>query len=163
VLAAISGTILPRWTADVGWRYNTDLSRIQKFNVATRYQPAPGRVLNLAYRETTDLIQQTDVSFQWPITPQWTALGRWNYSLRDSRTLEALAGFEYDGGCWAFRAVGHRFVTSLDTVSTSIFLQLELNGVSRIGSNPTDVLKRNVGGYTRLDPRAPRNDAYHQP
>ncbi|MGZ8266033.1 MAG: LPS-assembly protein LptD [Burkholderiales bacterium] len=163
VLAAVSGTILRNWTADVGWRYNTDRSQIQKFNVATRYQPAPGRVLNLAYRETADLIRQTDVSFQWPITPQWTALGRWNYSIRDSRTLEALAGFEYDGGCWAFRAVGHRFVTALDAVSTSIFLQLELNGVSRIGSNPTDVLKRNVGGYTRLDPRAPRTDDYHQP
>jgi hypothetical protein len=29
-----------------------------------------------------------------------------------------------------------------------------LNGVSRIGSNPLDVLRRNVGGYTRYDPRA---------
>ncbi len=69
--------------------------QFQQFNVATRYQPAPGSVLNLAYRDTVDLVRQTDVSFQWPITPQWTALARWNYSLRDKRTLEALAGFEY--------------------------------------------------------------------
>ena len=89
--------------------------------------------------------------------------GRWNWSIRDDRTLEALAGFEYDGGCWVFRAVGHRFVTALNAVNTSVFLQLELNGVSRIGSNPMDVLRRNVGGYTRLDPRAPRTDDYHVP
>jgi LPS-assembly protein len=163
LLAALSGTILPRWTADAGWQYDTDRSQTQKFNVATRYQPAQGKVLNLAYRSTVDLIKQTDISAQWPIGSNWSAVGRWNWSIRDRRTLEALAGVEYDGGCWVFRAVGHRFVTSLNAVNTSIFLQLELNGVSRIGSNPTDVLRRNVGGYTRLDPRDPRTDDYHVP
>jgi LPS-assembly protein len=158
LLAALSGTILPSWTADVGARYNTDRSQLQQFNVATRYQPAPGRVLNLAYRDTVDLVRQWDVSFQWPVTPHWNVLARWNYSLRDKRTLEALAGFEYDGGCWAFRAVAHRFATALNAVSTSVFFQLELNGISRIGSNLTDVLRRNVGGYTRLDPGTPRFD-----
>ena len=162
-LAALSGTIVQHWTADAGWQYSTDRSQTQKFNVATRYQPAPGKVLNLAYRNTADLIKQTDLSFQWPLTANWTAVGRWNYSIRDDRSLETLAGFEYDGGCWVFRAVGHRFVTALNAVNTSVFLQLELNGVSRIGSNPMDVLRRNVGGYTRLDPRAPRTDDYHVP
>src|SRR5207248_5083690 len=133
LLAAISGTIVPRWTAEAGWQYSTDQHQTQKANIATRYQPEPRKVLNLAYRTTIDLVRQTDISFQWPVTSHLTALGRWNYSLRDGRTLEGLAGFEYDGGCWSFRAVGHRFVTALNAVSTSIFLQLELNGVSRIG------------------------------
>ena len=154
LLAALSGTILQNWTAEAGWQYNTDRSQTQRFNVATRYQPGPGKVLNLAYRNTIDLIRQTDVSFQWPVAANWSVVGRWNWSLRDNRTLEALAGFEYDGGCWAFRAVLHRFATALNAENTSIFLQLELNGLSRIGSNPMDVLRRNIGGYTRLEPRA---------
>src|SRR5687768_7678383 len=139
LLAAISGTILPNWRVEAGWQYNTDQSKTQKANMAVRYQPAPGKVLNLAYRSTASLINQTDVSFQWPVASNWTLMGRWNYSTRDSRTLEALAGFEYDGGCWALRAVGHRFATAINAVSTSFFVQLELNGVSRIGSNPLDV------------------------
>ncbi len=164
LLAALSGTILPKLTAEIGWQFSTDLNKTQKANVATRYQPAPGKVLNIAYRSSSaNLVRQTDLSFQWPVTAHWTAIGRWNYSMQDKRTLEALAGFEYDGGCWAFRAVGHRFVTALSAVNTSIFLQLELNGVSRIGSNPLDVLRRSVGGYTRLDPRAPRPDDYAVP
>jgi LPS-assembly protein len=163
LLAALSGTVLPHWTAEIGLQYSSDRSELQKGNIATRYQPGPGKVLNLAYRNTQDLIGQTDMSFQWPVTNNWTLMGRWNYSTRDRRTLEALAGVEYDGGCWSFRAVGHRFVTALSAVSTSVFLQLELNGVSRIGSNPLDVLRRNVGGYTRIDPRAPRTDDYHVP
>lgn len=156
LLAAISGTIAPNWVAEGGWQYNTDLSQTQKFNIGTRYQPQPGKLLNLAYRKTLDVLEQTDVSLQWPLSGQWTALARWNYSLRENRNLESLAGFEYNGGCWAFRVVGHRFATTTQSASTSIFLQLELNGVSRIGSNPLEVLKRNISGYIRQDP-SPRH------
>jgi LPS-assembly protein len=163
LLAAASGTVAPHWTAEAGWQYNTDLDQTQKLNAGARYQPQPGKVLNLAYRHTLNSVKQTDISAQWPIAPQWSAVGRWNWSIRDQRTLEALAGLEYDGGCWIFRAVAHRFATATQTASTSIFLQLELNGVSRIGSNPLETLRRNIGGYTRLDPRAPRRDDYHVP
>jgi LPS-assembly protein len=163
LLAAISGTIYPNWTVEAGWQHNTDIGATQKFNVATRYQPDYGKVINLAYRNTRDLINQTDVSFQWPVGNNWSVIGRWNWSIEDKRTLEGLAGFEYDGGCWAFRMVGHRFATSLSNVNQSVFMQLELNGVSRIGSNPLDVLRRNVGGYTRIDPRATRlEDNYYR-
>jgi len=155
LLAALSGTVAPNWVAEAGWQYNTDLSQTQKFNIGARYQPEPGKVLNLVYRSTAGAVRQTDISTQWPVTPQWTALARWNYSLLDGRMLEGLAGFEYNGGCgcWVFRAVAHRFATALQQASTSIFLQLELRGVSRLGTNPFDVLRSNIAGYVRQDPR----------
>jgi len=155
LLAALSGTVAPHWTADAGLQYSTDFSQTQKFNVGTRYLPRPGQVLNLSYRETINSIQQTDVSTQWPVGRGWTGLARWNYSLRDERTLEALLGAEYNGGCWMLRMVAHRFATTTQEASTTFFLQLELNGVSRIGSNPMEALRRNIGGYVRFDPRAP--------
>ena len=99
ILTALSGTIVQYWTADAGWQYSTDTNQTQKFNVSTRYQPAAGKVLNLAYRHTVDLVKQTDLSFQWPLTSHWAAVGRWNWSIQDHRTLEGLAGVEYDGGC----------------------------------------------------------------
>lgn len=163
LLAALSGTVAPHWAVEAGWQYNTDLSQTQKFNVGTRYQPQPGKVLNLVYRDSVNSVRQTDISTQWPLTSQWTALARWNYSLLDNRTLEALGGIEYNGGCWVFRAVGHRFATATQQASTSIFLQLELNGVSRIGSNPMEVLRRNIGGYVRQDPQPARAEDYRYP
>ena len=153
LLAALSGTVATDWVAEVGWQYNTDLSQTQKFNVGARYRPQPGKVLNLVYRDTINSVRQTDISAQWPLSAQWTMLARWNFSLRDERTLEALAGFEYNGGCWAFRVVGHRFATATQQASTSIFAQLELNGVSRLGSNPMDTLRNNISGFARTDPR----------
>ena len=158
LLAALSGTVAPNWVAEAGWQYNTDLSQTQKFNVGARYQPRPGKVLNLVYRSTVGSVRQTDISAQWPVTPQWTALARWNYSLLDNRMLEGLAGIEYNGGCWVFRAVAHRFATAIQQASTSFFLQLELNGVSRLGTNPLDALQRNIAGYVRQDPRPVRGE-----
>lgn len=163
LLAALSGTVAPNWVAEAGWQYNTDLSQTEKFNVGTRYQPQPGKVLNLVYRSTVGSVRQTDISAQWPVTPQWTALARWNYSLLDRRMLEGLAGIEYNGGCWVFRVVAHRFATAIQQASTSFFLQLELNGVSRLGTNPLDVLKSNIAGYVRQDPRAIRAEEGRYP
>ena len=92
LLATFGGNIAKNWSADVGWQYNTDLKQTQKFNVSTRYQPQQGKVVNLAYRETISALRQVDFSTQWLIDGRWTAVGRWNFSLRDNRTLEALAG-----------------------------------------------------------------------
>ena len=123
-----------------------------------RYQPAPGRVVNLTYRYTIDSLRQTDYSTQWPVGQGWTALARWNYSQQDHRTLEGLLGVEYQADCWVLRLVAHRFATTTQETSTTIFVQLELNGVSRIGSNPMETLRRNIGGYARLDPHSQRPD-----
>jgi LPS-assembly protein len=60
-----------------------------------------------------------------------------------------LAGLEYNAGCWAFRAVVHSFTTTTTQRSDSIFFQLELNGIGSIGSNPLDVLTRNIYGYIK--------------
>jgi len=163
LLAALSGSIATNWTADAGWQYNTDLKETQKFNVSGRYQPQRGKVLNLAYRETINTVRQADFSAQWPVKNGWTAVGRWNYSLLDNRALETLAGVEYNDRCWSLRIAAHRFATTTSAASTSIFIQLELNGVSRIGSNPLDVLQRNIGGYKQFDPRSPAPVEYNVP
>lgn len=163
LLAAISGNIAKNWTGDAGWQYNTDLKQTQKFNVAARYQPQAGKVVNLAYRETVNTLQQVDVSTQWPIDGRWTAVGRWNFSIKDNRTLEALAGIEYSDRCWALRVAAHRFATTTASASTSLFIQLELSGISRIGSNPLEVLRRNISGYKPFDPRATTPVEYNAP
>jgi LPS-assembly protein len=163
VLAAVSGNIAPFWTADFGWQYNTDTSQTQRVSIAARYQPQQGKVLNLSYRHQVDSFRQFDISGQWPVAGRWNAVGRWNYSAQDKRLLEAVAGLEYDGGCWAFRVVAHRLSTATNANTSAFFVELELNGVTRIGSNPLDVIRRNVGGYTRYDPRQARSNEYFVP
>lgn len=150
ILAAFSGRVAPFWNVDTGVQYNTDQQQFQKTGVGVRYQPKAGKVLNLGYRFTRDMlypIKQLDFSTQWPIGGRWQGIGRWNYSLQDSKILEGLAGLEYNGGCWAARMVMHSLATATAQTSNSIFFQLELFGLGKIGSDPMDILKRNISGY----------------
>ena len=88
-----------------------------------------------------------------PFLDNWSAIGRWNYSLVDAKTLEGVLGFEYNGGCWVFRIAAQRLQTNTQQVTTAVFVQLELNGLARLGTNPGDVLRRSVSGYsTANDP-----------
>ncbi len=161
VLALLSGSITRAWSAQVGATFSLDQRQAQKLDVGVRYRPQLGKVLNLGYRFTQDYLEQLDVSAQWPLSRRLSGVARWNYSLQDNSLLEALVGLEYTAGCWAMRLVGHRFVTSIDQESTSLLFQLELNGLSRIGNNPLELLRQNIGGYSRqVGTAVPAGPAY---
>ena len=69
----------------------------------------------------------------------------------DHKVLEAVAGLEYNGGCWAVRILGQRVATTAGSATSSIFFQLELNGLGRLGTNPLEVLQRNIPGYFKFN------------
>lgn len=182
VLAAFSGRVLPNTFFDSALQYNPRDQRTERYNIALRYQPGYAQVLNLSYRflndraptasEFTDAngtvqtigLRDLDLSGQWPLLGRWYGVGRFNYSLRQSRLIELIAGVEYNAGCWVMRAVAQRFAAGASGTSqvgldptvptsytTAFFLQLELNGFSQIGTNPLDVLKRSISGYGRIN------------
>ena len=66
-----------------------------------------------------------------------------------------MLGLEYDAGCWIGRVVAKQQSISSSETSTRLMLQLELVGLSRLGSNPLKVLKENIPGYRLL-----RDDAF---
>ncbi len=146
-LGAFSGRVLPKTYVDMGVQYNPRNSRMERINLGGRYQPESGKVLNAGYRYTRDQLGQVDVSGQWPIFGGWHAVGRVNYSTKDRRMIETVAGLEFDGGCWVARVVMQRIATQTQQSNTAMFFQLEFNDFARIGSNPLELLKRNVPGY----------------
>lgn len=155
LLFGATGRIANHWYSDLGMQYSTNENRVERSNAALRYQPEIGKLLNLGYRFTRDTLEQVDISTQWPIRGRWMGIARWNYSLQDTRLLEGLAGVEYNAGCWTARFVMHRFVSATQEYVNAMFLQLELNGVSRIGSNPLDVMRQNIPGYVKTNDPAP--------
>ena len=143
-------------------QYQLDPRQTQRLDLGARYQPGPGRVVNIGYRFIREYLnssgqvsqlKQIDSSGQVPFLDNWSAIGRWNYSLVDGKTLEGVLGFEYNGDCWVFRIAAQRLQTNTQQVTTAVFVQLELNGLARLGTNPGDVLRRSVPGYsTANDP-----------
>jgi LPS-assembly protein len=147
LLAAVSGQITRDWRIDTAWQFDTQNGTTIRQNIGASYRPSPGRTLNFGYRFIDQTTEQVDLSGQWPLSTRWYGMFRYNYSFQDNKLVEGLAGLEYNGGCWALRGVVQRLATKENQSTDAFFVQLELSGMGRIGTNPLDVLKQSVPGY----------------
>lgn len=164
-LAALSGRVTRGWWVDSLYEYDPVEARTQSGVLATRYTLEPGRVLSAAYRYRQGNLRDFDLSGQWRIGGGYSMVGRYNYNMRDRQMSESLAGLEYNAGCWSLRLVWHSVLSTRTDATvgkaeytSGFFIQLQLDGLSAIGSSPTSLLKRNVGGYQRLDGGAPTGE-----
>ena len=156
VLASVGGRLFQHWTFDATTQYSRHRQSAERYSVSARYNPEVAKVVNASYRFNRDTIRQIDLSAQWPVAPGWYAVGRYNYSFLDKQLLEGLAGFEYNAGCWVFRAVVQRVQAAAQVASTGFFFQLEFNGVGQIGTDDAvELLSRNVPGYSVTNPKDP--------
>ncbi|MFZ5529475.1 MAG: LPS-assembly protein LptD [Pseudomonadota bacterium] len=153
ILSALSARVTRLLSLDATAQYNPRDRVTENYSLGLRYLPQAGQVLNLSYRFTRNTLRQVDASAQWPLAGRWQGLARWNYSLQDKSILEGLAGLEYNAGCWSLRLVAHRFASATEDKVNSLFLQLELNGLSNVGNNPLDILRQNIPGYTESRPK----------
>ena len=157
LIASISGLVAPKTYAEATWEYNYKDRINERFSTGVRFQPDYGKVLSASYRYTRDpltnksIVDQVDFAGQWPLAPQWYAVGRYNYSMRDHKMLETIGGLEYNAGCWAVRGVVQRLAATSGSPNTSFFLQLELQDFTSIGSNPLGLLRRSIPGYGKTN------------
>ena len=157
LIAAFNGLVLPKTYADAAIEYDYRRGEADRFSLGARFQPDLGKVLSASYRYTRDpltlkpLVDQIDLAAQWPLSSRWYAVGRFNFSLRDSQALETVLGLEYNAGCWATRVVAQRLEAISGTPNTTVYFQLELNDLGSIGSNPIQLLRRTIPGYGKIN------------
>lgn len=153
VLAGVDAQLSDKWHGSLAWQVSPEKLKTQKASLDLQYRPAPGKVINLGYRyditpsSESDHFKQFDISGQWPLGNGWYAVGRWNYSVKDRKPLEVLGGLEYNAGCWALRLVAQRYVTSSSQRNNAFYIQLEMNDLARVGSNPLSVLREKISGF----------------
>lgn len=137
------------------------------FNVGYRYRKntlIPLPVGSLPGARPYDIIQ-SDVSFHWPVYNEWSAVGRWTYSLLNDTTQESFLGVEKENCCWAFRIIGRRWVNSVALLANSptvvaptvvnatgvaqsgIFFEVELKGLSGFGERLDTFFQKQIYGY----------------
>jgi LPS-assembly protein len=156
-----STSVLPGWALDASVQYNPDIQRSVRTIASARWSPGPFRTIGTTYRFSRGLAEQVELGWQWPVYGSARnaaggcggtlySVGRVSYSLKDSRVIDSVLGAEYDAGCWIGRLVAERLSTGRSEATTRLMLQLELVGLSRLGSNPLQVLKDNIPGYRLL-------------
>ncbi len=127
--------------------YNPYTHDFDQGYVSLQYQPAPFQVINVGYLYRRGELNQSDVSFAWPVARHWSVVGRWNYSIQDHQTLENMLGLQYDSCCWRFRIVQRRFVTLNGQGNSALYLELQLKGLGSLGNRLSDFLHDDIQGY----------------
>ncbi|HEY4069870.1 MAG TPA: LPS assembly protein LptD [Burkholderiaceae bacterium] len=169
LLLLASTTLVPAWQLEGSVQYSSDTSRIARSVVSARYSPGPFRTISATYRLTRGLSETYELGWQWPLygpvpvdgqapggasghcgSGTWYGVGHLNYSRLERRLTDGIAGIEYDAGCWIGRVVASRQSTGLSEATSRLLLQLELVGLSKLGTNPLQTLKDNIPGYRLL-------------
>ena len=147
-VAQFSAKLSERWNLNLAQQWNPNGHFTQLSTVAVQHRLYNNGILNLSYRYRRNYLEQLDFSAFYPINERWNAVGRWNYSLDQSRTLEAIAGFEYDSCCVAVRLLGRHYVrNSAGEISNGIMLEIEFKGIGSFGQNAGDLLQHAILGY----------------
>ena len=137
------------WNLRYQLAWDPAFSLTAKSLLAAQYRIDGGRVVNVGYRYTRGSVGQADASAAWPVSRRWDLYGRTVYSFLDQRLLEAFAGVQYRANCWGIRLVVRDSVSSRSGArDTGWYLQLELAGLSNVGSGADSFLLGAIQGYS---------------
>ena len=146
-----------RVLAQYQWNPNTSLTDLGSITFQKRI--ATDGILNFSYRYRREpgteapWVEQYDASVVYPLSDRWRLLGHWTYSVLDKKTVEALAGVEYDSCCVALRLVGRHYVntynfsTTLGSANTAIMFEIEFKGMGGFTGQSENALRNGILGY----------------
>jgi LPS-assembly protein len=150
-------SVSERWKVGVTQVWDPDTRLTELSSIRSQYRWGSGGVFNASYRYRRDPVsgsgtglEQTDLSFVIPVSERWNLLGRWNHSLRDNQTLEALGGFEWKSCCVKVRLLARQYIRSFDRRENfGLYLEIELNGLGSFGRDTERLLDNAILGYSR--------------
>lgn len=153
VVAELSAKLSDSWSARSAMQFDPHAGKTQKLTLGANYRDGKDRLFNATYRSrfeaTRDDIEQTDLSFKWPLSKTWSTVGRWNYSLEHNLSLESFVGLEKDTCCWRFRVIARRYVNDAfdEEPTEGLFFQFELKGLTSFGEKLDSFLEEGILGY----------------
>ncbi|HZP11880.1 MAG TPA: LPS assembly protein LptD [Nevskiaceae bacterium] len=134
-IAAADVVLNRQWSASGTTQWSPDTNKFVRTGAALHYH-GERTSYDLSYRFRRGVLQQVDNALRLPLFDGLSFAGRYRYSVRDRRTLESLAGLEYESCCWAVQASVRRFISNSNgDYSNGVYVQLQLKGLTRIGSS----------------------------
>jgi LPS-assembly protein len=155
LIATLDLTAYRDWSLHYDLAWNPALAQTDKSLLSMQFRPADARgrvgnrVVNVGYRYTRGSITQAEGSVAWPVARRWDIYGRSVYSFRDRHAIDNFAGVQYHADCWGLRVVARDSVSNRNGMrETGWYLQLELKGLSSVGSGADSFLQGAIQGYS---------------
>lgn len=166
-------TLTPNWSVRDDTIWNSTQRQLDNNTLSLSYVRDSLHLVSLSYSyvrngdpqfdeppdSDANNLSQTDLTFTWGLSRDWSAIGRWTQSWNQGRFQNLLYGVQYDSCCWAVRFVAGRVYTN-QTVNntyaynTEFYLQFALKGLGNIGTgdpgqviNSTIVANKNYFGH----------------
>jgi LPS-assembly protein len=137
------------WSARVAMEWDYKDSNTLRGEASLQYKPGPDTIVNLGYRYREALLEQWDAAFAWRLSKSWQLFARQVYSTKEDKSIDRFAGFEYGGCCWRLRLLARNYVSNRTGESdNSILLQVELTGLSSVGTRSDTFLESGIRGYS---------------
>ncbi len=163
------------WIAELDWQITDSLSVSQFIEwqqdakhtnqayTRIKFEPQANHIVNLTHRYRdigSNQVEESDLSFAWPINSQWRIVGRWyNDNFRD-QVVESMAGLEYESCCWAMRIVAQEYlntqldsnglplIESDDKYTSGVYFQFIFKGLGSAGKSSLGrILEDGIRGY----------------
>lgn len=136
------------WRTFFTYQYDSDSRDTKWTDIRLNYRASDTKIANLSYRYRRDLVEEIDLSAAWPVADRWNLIGRYNYSILDSKSLESLIGAEYATCCWAIRTSVRRYLASrAGDADIGFSVQLILKGFGSPNSAADRLLDRGILSY----------------
>ncbi|MWJ29256.1 LPS assembly protein LptD [Halomonas sp. ZH2S] len=162
--------ITPRWSAGYEWLYDDQRNQTERSSVEARYRHPDGHVLNLGYRWEIQGFdpgvlpgddayrdynrEEIDVSFAWKATPRLDLIGRYLHDQTHQRSLDQLAGVQWNDCCYGLQLVWREWVDDNDTARVEddfsdrgIFLRFVFKGLGGMGQHSGGAFEQAIPGY----------------
>lgn len=148
-----------QWRASSSYQWSPNTRKTDLGTLELQRRIRDDGILNFSYRfrrvpgSTNTLLEQYDASTVYPVSERWRLLARWTYSVKDRRTVEALAGLQYESCCVIVSLVGRHYVNQYDLTSTrpptnnAIMFELQFKGLGAFNGQAEDFLRRGILGY----------------
>jgi LPS-assembly protein len=175
LVAELSSQIVKKLSVDTMLQWDPATNTMVRGKAFMHYVDESKKIFNAGYYyrnnpnvpdRSNDIIY-TDVSMRWPIYDNWSAVGRWQYSLLYDRTQEGFFGLEKENCCWRFSILGRHYINSIvnnynvvgigtntqvlaqGQAQNTVFFQIEFKGVGSFdsGADLDKFLERNINGY----------------
>nr|WP_239537584.1 LPS assembly protein LptD [Dyella mobilis] len=172
-VAELSSQLNDQWTMSTEYLWNPNTRRTELGTFTVQRRLGFDGVLNFSYRFRQNLqltgpnveayqklVEQYDISAVYPLTDRWRLIGDWTYSVMDKRTVEAVAGVQYEGCCVKLSVVARHYVTGYDGVittlppgqvgpgsDTAVMFELEFKGMGAFSGQTDSILRRDILGY----------------
>jgi LPS-assembly protein len=139
------------------WVWDNENGDRDQSSFRIRYHGDERRLFNVGYRSRGRNLEQADLNFSWPVTPQWAVVGRYFYDLEEEQTIETFGGLQYDDCCWRLRLVGRQYRRPWDGLEdtetdTGVFLQVVMKGLAGFDGGVQSILEDGIHGYREQSP-----------